>query len=446
MQNADRNTGLAPPHSALCILHSAFCILLCHLAVICSLYFYGLTVIRIATRTLGSALLVLLAPGVLGAQRGFSRAEAVAAALSRRPSLAIARADTTAAGARVIEAQGYPDPALLAGYSKDAPQYHLSIALPLDLGRVRSTRIRAAESQRTAALLRFQFDLASIAFDADTAYTQALAALAKSQLSRRNALDADSLRRIAEIRRDAGDASDLEVQLALVFAGQQANAATSDSLALVLSLLDLQSVTGMPTDEVTIALSDTLGLPPGGAQISGTTLGVAAAQAGVSAAEGQLQFQQRLVWALPAIEAGIETGDPFGDTHGILPTFGFSLPLPLWNRNRGAILGAAAERDRAQAELALARLESAARITRARREYAVATDRLQRDVRLLESANRVAAMSIRAYQEGAAPLASVLEGQRTSREVLVQYIDDLAAAWNAAAALRLHTLTPSAPQ
>jgi len=76
----------------------------------------------------------------------------------------------------------------------------------------------------------------------------------------------------------------------------------------------------------------------------------------------------------------------------------------------------------------------------------VATDRLQRDVRLLESANRVAAMSIRAYQEGAAPLASVLEGQRTSREVLVQYIDDLAAAWNASAALRLHTLTPSAPQ
>lgn len=122
------------------------------------------------------------------------------------------------------------------------------------------------------------------------------------------------------------------------------------------------------------------------------------------------------------------------------------MPLPLWNRNRGGILGAAAERDRARAELAFARLEGTAHITRARREYDVAADRLARDVRLLESANRVVAMSIRAYQEGAAPLASVLEGQRTSREVLLQYIDDLAAAWNAAAALRLHTLTPSGPQ
>ena len=75
----------------------------------------------------------------------------------------------------------------------------------------------------------------------------------------------------------------------------------------------------------------------------------------------------------------------------------------------------------------------------------MAADRLQRDARLMESANRVVAMSIRAYQEGASPLASVLEGQRTSREVLLQYINDLAAAWNAAAALRLFTLTAGSP-
>ena len=174
-----------------------------------------------------------------------------------------------AAVARVIEARGYPDPELIANYSKDAPQYHVLLAWPMDLGGIRSTRIHAAASLREAALLRFQFDRASIAFDADTAYTQALAAQARARLSRRNAIDADSLRRIAEIRRDAGDASELEVQLALVFAGQQANAATNDSLALALSLLDLQAITGMPTDEVRIALSDTLGPPPGGRASAG---------------------------------------------------------------------------------------------------------------------------------------------------------------------------------
>ena len=405
------------------------------------------TVIHHARRILPAAALALLAPASLQAQQGFSRAEAIAAALSRGPTLAMARADTMAAAARVIEARGYPDPELIANYSKDAPQYHVLVAWPMDLGGIRSTRIHAASSQRAAALLRFQFDRASIAFDADTAYTQALAAQARARLSRRNAIDADSLRRIAEIRRDAGDASELDVQLAVVFAGQQANAATNDSLALMVALLDLQSITGIPTDEVRIVLADTLGAPPGAAiSTSGMPLRVAAAEASVAAADNQLRLQQRLVWSLPALEAGFETGDPSGDTRGILPTFGFSLPLPLWNRNRGAILGAAAERDRARAELAFARVEGSARITRARREFDVAADRLARDARLLESANRVVAMSIRAYQEGASPLASVLEGQRTSREVLLQYIEDLAAAWNAAAALRLHTLTPSAPQ
>jgi cobalt-zinc-cadmium efflux system outer membrane protein len=404
-------------------------------------------VIHHVKRLLPVAAISLAVPGSLPAQQGLSRAEAVSAALNRGPRLAIALADTMAAAAHVIEARGYPDPELIANYSKDAPQYHVLLAWPMDIGGIRSTRIHAAASQREATLLRFQFDRASIAFDADTAYTQALAAQARARLSRRNAIDADSLRRIAEIRRDAGDASELEVQLALVFAGQQANAATNDSLALMVSLLDLQSLTGIPTDEVRIALSDTLGAPPGATlSASGAPLSVAAAEASAAAADNQLRLQRRLVWALPALEAGFETGDPSGDARGILPTFGFSLPLPLWNRNRGGILTAAAERDRARAELALARLEGAAHITRARREFDVAADRLRRDARLLESANRVVAMSIRAYQEGASPLASVLEGQRTSREVLLQYIDDLAAAWNAAAALRLHTLTPSAPQ
>jgi len=399
--------------------------------------------VRSASVLIGAAaLLTVLARHTAGAQRALTRAEAVEAALSRGPTLAMARADTAVASARVAEARAFPDPSLMASYSKDAPQYHVLTEWPLDLGRVRSSRISAAQSRRDAARLRFQYDRASVAYDADTAYTQALAAAARSRLSQRNAADADSLRRIAEIRRDAGDASDLDVQLAIVFAGQQANLAVSDSLALMAALLDLQAVTGIPTDAVTIALADSLA-PPVRVSLAmqGTPLRISAAEAGLTAADYETRLQRRLIWSLPMLEAGIETRDPSGDARGILPTFGFSIPLPLWNRNRGAILAADAERDRARAELAFARLLGASLVTRASREYDAAFDRLQRDQRLMESANRVVSMSLRAYQEGASPLTSVLEAQRVAREVLVQYIDDEAAAWNAAAALRLHTLT-----
>ena len=57
---------------------------------------------------------------------------------------------------------------------------------------------------------------------------------------------------------------------------------------------------------------------------------------------------------------------------------------------------------------------------------------------------RVAAMSLAAYREGASSLPNVLEAQRNAREILAQYVDDLASAWIATAALRVVTLTPAA--
>ena len=54
-------------------------------------------------------------------------------------------------------------------------------------------------------------------------------------------------------------------------------------------------------------------------------------------------------------------------------------------------------------------------------------------------------MSLTAYAEGAAANATVLEAQRTARDAFGRWVDDLAAAQNAAALLRLHTLTASVP-
>ena len=80
-------------------------------------------------------------------------------------------------------------------------------------------------------------------------------------------------------------------------------------------------------------------------------------------------------------------------------------------------------------------------IARARRETAIAAANVARDTLLTRTANQVAAMSLTAYAEGAASLANVLEAQRSTREVLAQYVDDVAALWIAAARLRLLSLT-----
>lgn len=396
---------------------------------------------REAIRLLLFRAALLAGPAGLSAQ-ALSRSQAIDAALARGPRRDLAAADTLAAAARVRVARAFPNPTLTTQFTKDAPQYHFVVDLPLDIGGIRSARVRSAATARDEAQLRYAFERAAIAFAADAAYTRALAARERAAISQRNAAAADSLREIAVVRRDAGDASELDVEVAAVNAGQQANDAAGDSLAFSVALLDLRMLVGAVREDATISLSDQLeppqdeALPVG----TGTPLLVGAAAASLAASEAALRQQQRSTWRWPTLAVGVEMHDPGGAT-GVLPVVGIALPLPAFDRNRGPILAATAERDRATAALALARLEAETGITRAQRERAAAFARLARDRTLLASADRIAAMSLRAYQEGAAPLATVLEAQRAAREILLQYVADVAAARIAAATLSLVTLT-----
>jgi cobalt-zinc-cadmium efflux system outer membrane protein len=247
---------------------------------------------------------------------------------------------------------------------------------------------------------------------------------------------------MAIVRRDAGDASELDVLLATVNSGQAANLAAADSLTLVLTLFDLQAVMGLDTNTIVVTPSDSLTLPgeTSGNAAAFVTLPVAAAEQSLTAAELAVRAQRRSIFAPFSIQAGIEHGDP--SDPGILPTFGLSIPLPILNRNRGAIAQAEAERERARAELALARFETQTAIGRAVRSRNLALEKVQRDRLLVESASRVAAMSLTAYREGAQGLPAVLEAQRNAREILTQYVDDLAEAWIATATIRLYDLRP----
>ena len=388
----------------------------------------------------------LLASHALVAQQPVTRAQAVAAALERGARAALGRADTAAARGVVRAARAFPNPAFSATYTKAVPQYHAIVDLPLDVPWLRAPRIGAAEFERDAVRYGVAFERAAIRFDAETSYTHALAAAAHARLSHRNARDADSLLAMARLRREVGDASELDVRLAAVNAGQLENVASDDSLSSIAALVALQLAMGLPGEEPAIALADSLSPPADSAAAgAGEPLPVVAARASLHSAERTLTLAHRSVFEAPSLQLGVENKDPTGSEPGLLPTVGLSLPLPLFNWNGGAAAQAAAARDRAQAELDLVRRETDAAIARARRERTAALARLERDARLLASADRVAAMSLQAYGEGAIPLANVLEAQRNAREALGRYIDDVAAAHNAVAQVRLLTATPDQP-
>ncbi|MEP6550506.1 MAG: TolC family protein [Gemmatimonadales bacterium] len=394
--------------------------------------------------SIGAAALCMVFSSVAKSQQPVTRQQAIESAVARGARAAVARADTLVGAAQLVTARSWDNPSLAATYSKAPPNYHAIVDLPLDITGARGARIRSADASRVASLYRFEFERASAALDADTSYTRALAALERVKLSRRNARDADSLRRMAVIRRDAGDASDLDVLLATVNAGQAANLAIGDSVTLISSIFDLQTVMGLDTTRIAVVPSDSLTMPPLTAPnaVPEVALPIAAARQALTAADLSVKVQRRSIFTPFSVQAGVEWGDP--SFSGALPTVGVSIPLPILNRNRGPIAQARAERERARAELALALFQTRATVGRARRDRAVALEKLERDRVLVESANRIAQMSLVAYREGAQGLPAVLEAQRNARDILSQYVSDLADAWIATATLRLYSLTAPA--
>src|SRR2546428_1051077 len=295
-----------------------------------------------------------MAAGPLPAQQPaqpVTRAQAVAAALTRGAPAAFGRADTSAAAGVLRAARLYPNPSLPASYTKALPHSPALADLALDLPWLRAARVGAAASARDAARNGFAFGRAAIRFDVDTTYTRALAALAHARLSRRTASDADSLLRMAQLRREVGDASELDVRLAEVNAGQLANIAADDALAAVDALLAVQLAMGLPAETPTIALADSLVPPPDSAPATATEpLRVAAAAASLRSSERALTLAHRSVLPAPSLQAGVDQGDPTGPS-GLLPMIRVSLSLPPFNRNGGGLAPATAARDPAPAEL-----------------------------------------------------------------------------------------------
>jgi len=401
---------------------------------------------RLSAILLGVALTV---PAAGAAQQRVTLEQARAAALANGTRVALAAADEAAARADLLTARAFPNPTVAADYSKSAPQYHLTADQPLEFPWLRGARIRAARAGALGAGYRLELERAAVRFAVDSAYVQAAAARELYLLSARTEREGDELVRIARTRQQAGDASELDVELALVAQGGLQGAALADSLAAVAALLDLQALMGIPSAHPAIVLADSLASLPAlaprvTADAGALPLRVAAAQADVQARTASVAVERANRWAAPSVTAGVEWHDPTGGEPGYLPTFGVAIPLPLWDRNRGPLAAAQAGLQRAQAELLAAQREGAAALAAAERARAAAALSVERGRALLAHANRVVELSTQGYREGAFPITTVIDARRAARDVLRQYVQDLAALRGAESAAALARTVGSA--
>ena len=144
-------------------------------------------------------------------------------------------------------------------------------------------------------------------------------------------------------------------------------------------------------------------------QASARSPGIAIAEAEQQAATRKLDLERRRTTPDLTVNLGIRR---LNDGDSTAAVAGFSLPLPLFDRNRGAVKSAQAEADAARARLAIAQSDALASRRSAEGE-ALAAERSLAAAREGEAAAREAYRLARlGYEAGKLPLLELLSARR----------------------------------
>ncbi|WP_244601471.1 MULTISPECIES: TolC family protein [Rhodoplanes] len=363
--------------------------------------------------------------------------DAVAEAAARAPAIVAAQAEVDAAGARLGQARLRPNPELnvevenFAGGGPERVETTVSINQRLDLGGRRRARVSAAQAALAAQELRLSIALADLARDVRISFATAVAASARLELAQANQGRAAELARIAEELVAAGREPPLRALRARTALAQSDAALRSAEAELAAARQSLGVLLGGAVDSTELIDSGSLPIPA--AVDPSETLDVRLAEAERLAAETGVA-QERAAGRLdPSVGVGVRHIAETGDKALVA---GFSVPLPLFDRNRGNIAAARAGVRAAEARREAALAQAAATIANASTALAAADVR----VRALESAavpeaREALRLTELSYQAGRSSLLELLDAQEAFAAVQSELIEARLARATAAASL-----------
>lgn len=343
--------------------------------------------------------------------------QALEEAAARSPAVVAAQAEVAAAEARVRQADVRSNPELsfevenFAGTGElrgmRSAEATLAVNQRLDLGGRRPARVRAAQAAVAVQRLRLAIARADLSQSVREQFARAIAARETLEQAEETVERAQELARITAILVDAGRDPPLRAvraRSALAQARAEREAAAAEELSTRSSLAALFGV-GIPVEGVrgsALDLTPKQVVPESSLEARLAEAERIAAQAGVLEQTAEARID-------PAVGVGVrhvrETGD-FGLVAGV------SMPLRVFDRNRGNI-----EAARANLAAAEARQASVQASTRARaRNALVAVEAAERRVAALGTsalpeAREGLRLTQRSYEEGRSTLLELIDAQ-----------------------------------
>lgn len=378
--------------------------------------------------------------------------DALAVAARNNPALRGARADVDASAGALMQAGARPNSEvsfLQEGFRRAERTSTALINQTIELGGKRSARLDVASYGREAANASLDEQGAVVRADVIAAFYGLLAAQRQLQVTEESAAIAARSADLAGRRAQAGKVSPVEATKAQVAAaGVQIEVVTARGRVEV-AREKLNAVMGEARGDRLAVLGDLEAVPPVEplpaltAQLDDAPLArIARAEMLRSNAAVSLERARRIPDV--TISAGVKRVTTGGvpDNQAVV---GVSIPIPLFNTNKGALLEATHKAERANADLDRERTRLRLELTQAYANFEAAAQEAQRLKADILPAARLAldAMS-RGYELGKFSFLDVLDAQRTLFQGQSQYVRALAGAHTARADIGRLVGTPLA--
>lgn len=319
----------------------------------------------------------------------------------------------------------------------------LTVSQAIELGGKRTARVAAGRAEVLAAQARQQQARADFAFDLALAYGTAEAQQKRARLFEDDLARAREDVRAARALVQAGKEADLraiQAQAAASGAEADAEAARADA-AEALSRLSSLVAAPQPFTEVPQSLLDLAdAVRPPSADPPRASPAIVVAEAERDAAASRIRVERSA--AVPDVTVSLGARRFEGQSGGALVA-GLSAPIPLFDRNRGAVTAASAKLNAADAHLNAARLDAQAEWRAAAAQANAGHARLKAATDAEGAAREGYRLSRIGYDAGRTPLLELSAARRALVEAEARLLDAKLARLRAEATLaRLAGRTP----
>ena len=385
----------------------------------------------------------LLSPFVVRAEQTttLTLEQALDLATTRSFAVSAAQRELEALDGVVQQAGVYRNPELSASVEDTRSATRTTTAtldFPVELGGKRTARVSAAQRSRDVAQVELNNAKAQVRATVIAAYFGVLVAQERSKVAADSAELAGSGAQAVSKRVTAGKVSPVDATRAQV---DQANAqleATEAQAELTTARHALASLWGDAEPKFQ-SVSGDIGTAPERAALPELTRQLEDAPA-LLAARSEVERRKALVdversKAVPdvTVSVGAKRDNDLGRTQAIV---GVTVPLPLFDRNQGAVYEAHKRADKAQDEYHAARVRVLAELQAASTQLSVARTSLQSlQVTVLPAAQQAYESASKGFEAGKFGFLDVIDAQRSLLQARARYLSTLSNAYQAATAI-----------